>query len=251
LRRHGGRLDAATVISVLCSQCCGKFGGGVQSELRGQTAATAATEQVGGITVDTCAGRWRDGVTLRGNVYVPRADGNFLLMLERTPYDKSGGARFRHRVAAGTRVCCGDKTLAGGTPAKASGILIQKRIERERLGLRGSGRLRSFRDADGKSGNAGGHTLASTQFAGGDRASVRFSFSGHLRSECTALIYHALVSTKAERLSSGQINVGFGIERRYFAARSDRHHNSRSEEDASLTELCDALRTAAKSLAPD
>src|SRR4051812_35359209 len=38
--------------------------------------------------------RMRDGVTLKADIYRPRADGQFPVLLQRTPYNKSGGATF-------------------------------------------------------------------------------------------------------------------------------------------------------------
>jgi len=46
------------------------------------------------------AAKMRDGVTLRADIYRPRADGKFPVLLERTPYDKSGGRDFGMRGAA-------------------------------------------------------------------------------------------------------------------------------------------------------
>ena len=40
------------------------------------------------------------GVTLRADIYRPKADGKFPVLLERTPYDKSGGRDFGVRGAA-------------------------------------------------------------------------------------------------------------------------------------------------------
>jgi putative CocE/NonD family hydrolase len=47
----------------------------------------------------------RDGVTLRADVYRPRADGKFPVILTRTPYDKSGAAGTCTRVAEAGYVC--------------------------------------------------------------------------------------------------------------------------------------------------
>jgi uncharacterized protein len=44
--------------------------------------------------------KMRDGVTLRADVYRPKADGRFPLLLTRTPYDKSGVADFSLKAAA-------------------------------------------------------------------------------------------------------------------------------------------------------
>ncbi len=44
--------------------------------------------------------KMRDGVTLRADIYRPDADGKFPVLLQRTPYNKSGGTNFGHRAAA-------------------------------------------------------------------------------------------------------------------------------------------------------
>ena len=42
----------------------------------------------------------RDGVVLRADIYRPKADGRFPVLLERTPYDKRNSAQFAFRAAA-------------------------------------------------------------------------------------------------------------------------------------------------------
>lgn len=42
----------------------------------------------------------RDGVVLRADVYRPKQEGRFPVLLQRTPYNKAGGAEFGHRAAA-------------------------------------------------------------------------------------------------------------------------------------------------------
>jgi uncharacterized protein len=44
--------------------------------------------------------KMRDGVTLRADIYRPRADGQFPVLLQRTPYDKNGGVSFGSKAAA-------------------------------------------------------------------------------------------------------------------------------------------------------
>jgi len=41
----------------------------------------------------------RDGVTLRADIYQPAGEGNFPVLLQRTPYDKNGGNEFGRRAA--------------------------------------------------------------------------------------------------------------------------------------------------------
>src|SRR6266849_1121189 len=42
----------------------------------------------------------RDGVILRADIYRPKADGQFPVLLQRTPYNKTGGAAFAFKTAA-------------------------------------------------------------------------------------------------------------------------------------------------------
>ena len=44
--------------------------------------------------------KMRDGVILRADIYRPKAEGKFPVLLERTPYDKNGGRDFAMRAAA-------------------------------------------------------------------------------------------------------------------------------------------------------
>src|SRR5881394_706896 len=44
--------------------------------------------------------KMRDGVTLRADIYRPKADGKYPVLLVRTPYDKQGVSGFGHRGAA-------------------------------------------------------------------------------------------------------------------------------------------------------
>jgi len=44
--------------------------------------------------------KMRDGVTLRADIYRPKAEGRFPVLLQRTPYNKSGGATFALKAAA-------------------------------------------------------------------------------------------------------------------------------------------------------
>ncbi|MGE5326978.1 MAG: CocE/NonD family hydrolase [Deltaproteobacteria bacterium] len=44
--------------------------------------------------------KMRDGVTLRADIYRPKAEGKFPVLLQRTPYDKRGGVAFGYRAAA-------------------------------------------------------------------------------------------------------------------------------------------------------
>jgi asparagine synthetase B (glutamine-hydrolysing) len=42
----------------------------------------------------------RDGVTLRADIYRPQAEGQFPVLLQRTPYDKNNGTTFGLKAAA-------------------------------------------------------------------------------------------------------------------------------------------------------
>src|SRR5712675_2303368 len=42
----------------------------------------------------------RDGVILRADIYRPKVDGQFPVLLQRTPYNKSSGAAFAFKAAA-------------------------------------------------------------------------------------------------------------------------------------------------------
>lgn len=65
----------------------------------GLTASSAAEPYQ--VKVDSnVAMKTRDGVTLRADVYRPRAEGKFPVILERTPYDKRGGVGFGLKAAA-------------------------------------------------------------------------------------------------------------------------------------------------------
>src|SRR5258708_23160715 len=44
--------------------------------------------------------KMRDGVTLRADIYRPKADGQFPVLLQRTPYDKNNGVEFGLKAAA-------------------------------------------------------------------------------------------------------------------------------------------------------
>ncbi len=46
------------------------------------------------------AAAMRDGVTLRADIYHPKADGKFPVLLQRTPYDRRNGSDFGYRAAA-------------------------------------------------------------------------------------------------------------------------------------------------------
>jgi uncharacterized protein len=54
-----------------------------------------------GVTVErNVATKMRDGVTLRSDIYRPKSDGKFPTLLQRTPYNKDGGADFGELAAS-------------------------------------------------------------------------------------------------------------------------------------------------------
>jgi len=60
-----------------------------------------AAEEKYEVTVERgVAAKLRDGVTLRADIYRPKADGKFPVLLVRTPYDKTGEMNFGLRAAA-------------------------------------------------------------------------------------------------------------------------------------------------------
>src|SRR5216684_35864 len=57
--------------------------------------STVAAEAIHEVTVErNVAAKMRDGVTLRADIYRPRAEGKFPVLLVRTPYDKTGSMGF-------------------------------------------------------------------------------------------------------------------------------------------------------------
>ncbi len=73
----------------------------VLGPVRRATAQAATASAKYEVTVERGAAvKMRDGVTLHADIYRPKADGRFPVLLERTPYDKSGGREFGMRAAA-------------------------------------------------------------------------------------------------------------------------------------------------------
>src|ERR1700735_5029283 len=65
-------------------------------------AAPALAQPAADIVIEhNVAMNTRDGVTLKADVYRPAGDGSFPLLLERTPYNKDGGADFARKAVAG------------------------------------------------------------------------------------------------------------------------------------------------------
>src|ERR1700694_3643224 len=62
--------------------------------------ASYAADQYGVAFERNVAMKTRDGVTLHADIYRPKADGQFPVLLQRTPYNKSGGAAFAFKAAA-------------------------------------------------------------------------------------------------------------------------------------------------------
>src|SRR5256886_6292514 len=64
------------------------------------TPAMMAAENHEVIVERNVAAKMRDGVTLRADIYRPKADGKFPVLLVRTPYDKTGETNFGLKAAA-------------------------------------------------------------------------------------------------------------------------------------------------------
>src|SRR5882724_4713845 len=62
--------------------------------------AVAAAEHYDVTVERNVAAKMRDGVTLRADIYRPKGDGRFPVLLVRTPYDKTGSMGFGLRAAA-------------------------------------------------------------------------------------------------------------------------------------------------------
>ena len=63
--------------------------------------AAGGADQPYDVTVQRgVAAKMRDGVALRADVYRPKADGKFPVLLQRTPYNKAGGFEFGLKAAA-------------------------------------------------------------------------------------------------------------------------------------------------------
>jgi putative CocE/NonD family hydrolase len=62
--------------------------------------AAAAAEHYDVAVERNVAAKMRDGVTLRADIYRPKGDGKFPVLLVRTPYDKTGDVGFGLRAAA-------------------------------------------------------------------------------------------------------------------------------------------------------
>lgn len=69
------------------------------AQISGTPAKAMATEYCVVVERNVPA-KMRDGVTLRADVYRPKADGKFPVLLTRTPYDKTGNLEFGMRGAA-------------------------------------------------------------------------------------------------------------------------------------------------------
>ena len=71
-----------------------------------------------GVTV-----KMRDGITLRADIYRPKADGKFPVLLQRTPYDKKGVSDFALRAAPRGYVSS-SRMSVDATALRASGTLF-------------------------------------------------------------------------------------------------------------------------------
>src|SRR2546422_5899392 len=63
--------------------------------------AQAAAEESHEVIVErNVAAKMRDGITLRADIYRPKEDGKFPVLLVRTPYDKTGETNFGLKAVA-------------------------------------------------------------------------------------------------------------------------------------------------------
>lgn len=62
--------------------------------------STFAAEKYDVTVQHSVTAKMRDGVILRADIYRPKAEGKFPVLLERTPYNKAGGAEFGLKAAA-------------------------------------------------------------------------------------------------------------------------------------------------------
>jgi len=63
--------------------------------------STVAAEEIHEVTVErNVAAKMRDGVTLRADIYRPKAEGKYPVLLVRTPYDKTNETNFGLKAAA-------------------------------------------------------------------------------------------------------------------------------------------------------
>ena len=72
----------------------------IQSRDVAAQAAAPAMAKYEVVVEHNVAAKMRDGVTLKADVYRPKADGKFPVLLERTPYNKEGDKEFGLRAAA-------------------------------------------------------------------------------------------------------------------------------------------------------
>ena len=73
--------------------------------------------------------KMRDGVMLRADIYRPKAEGKFPVLLQRTPYNKNNGVTFGIRAAArGFVVIVQD--VRGRYSSEGEWYTVQERIER-------------------------------------------------------------------------------------------------------------------------
>jgi uncharacterized protein len=92
-------LSYRTAKTVLIVSACLTFLAGALPRSLAQTTATTAQKYDVVVERDVPA-KMRDGVILRADIYRPKAEGRFPVLLERTPYDKYYGYSFGMKAAA-------------------------------------------------------------------------------------------------------------------------------------------------------
>src|SRR5271169_5236398 len=90
LRKGFGREWKRTTMPVVCAVMFASTAAGVGR----------AAENYEVVVERDVAAKMRDGVTLRADIYRPKADGKFPVLLVRTPYDKTNETNFGLKGAA-------------------------------------------------------------------------------------------------------------------------------------------------------
>jgi uncharacterized protein len=94
MKRTGGRISGTTSRGVLFALFF------VAAASQSASAAPADAEKYEVTVQRNVAAKMRDGATLRADIYRPKAEGKFPVLLVRTPYDKTGTISFGLRAAA-------------------------------------------------------------------------------------------------------------------------------------------------------
>src|SRR5712664_4785603 len=114
-KRQGGRKVGDRSVRICVAFILMALGAAVFAPVR------LAAAQNHEVTVErNVAAKMRDGVTLRADIYRPKAEGKFPVLLVRTPYDKTGTINFGLKAAARGYVSS-RRTCAGGLSRRGRG----------------------------------------------------------------------------------------------------------------------------------